>query len=160
LVRGRRFGRFTGGDYHSTRRRKNYGSLIKGGHDELSTIPLGNQSAVQAVETLSSYNLHTTPKLQLEQAMLKFMIMVSEATRFKVIREEFNGPRWVKETYLTKQQSKYVVVWGSLSRLLVEWKRSKNIEWPRQNKNLVDTGVKGAPDALNLLDFLLRPALN
>jgi hypothetical protein len=139
---------------------KNYGSLIKEGHDELNTILLGNQSALQAVKALTSYNIHTTLKLQLEQTLLKFMIMVSKATRFKVIREEFNGPRWVKETYLTKQQTKYVVMWGSLSRLLVEWKRSNNIEWPRQNKKLVDIGVKGAPDALNLLDFLLRPALN
>jgi hypothetical protein len=65
--------------------KKKYDNLIPRGHKKLNTILCENESTVQAMKTLTSYNPRTTPILQLQQALLKFMIMISETMRFKVV---------------------------------------------------------------------------
>ena len=77
----------------------------KSAHRELSKVPLGNQSAVQAVQTLSSYNHATTTVPQVKQAFVRFVVMISEAMRFQVIRHQFSG-RWEQVSFITRDQKR------------------------------------------------------
>jgi len=100
----------------------------KSAHRELSKVPLGNQSAVEAVQTLSSYNPATTTVPQVKQAFVRFVVMISEAMRFQVIRHQFSG-RWEQVSFITRDQTEYVVFWGKLSRLLLKWAQNGYSSW-------------------------------
>ncbi|TVU26191.1 hypothetical protein EJB05_28727, partial [Eragrostis curvula] len=136
---------------------ENYGELIDGGHAMLYTVPLGNQSAVQAVRTLSRYNRATTTKAQLKDAMVRFVVMISEAMRFVAIRNVFAG-HWEEETFINLEQAKYVIHWGALSRLLVFWDQSHWVRWSGKDaEDVKEIHVNNWNDAWLLVDFLLRP---
>jgi len=100
----------------------------KSAHRELSKVPLGNQSAVEAVQTLSSYNPATTTVPQVKQAFVRFVVMISEAMRFQVIRDRFSV-RWEQLSFITPDQTEYVVFWGKLSRLLLKWAQNGYSSW-------------------------------
>ncbi|KAF8719441.1 hypothetical protein HU200_024158 [Digitaria exilis] len=96
---------------------ESYGKLI-GGHANLCLVPIGKQSVIQAVKTLSSYDPATGTEQELKQALVRFALMISEAMRFLNIRQSFSG-RWEETTLITRDQADYVVHWGQLSTLLV-----------------------------------------
>ncbi|KAF0889826.1 hypothetical protein E2562_033217 [Oryza meyeriana var. granulata] len=136
-----------------------YRDLV-GGHRNLDQVDLGKQFAIEAARTLASYNTATTTDAQLKQAFSRFTMMISEAMRFSVIRNTFME-RWEQKSNIKKDQTKYVVHWGQLSKALVTWKRSHYNQWPPANSEfgsvLSKINVKSPTDALDLLDVLLRP---
>uniref|UniRef100_A0A0E0JVI9 rRNA N-glycosylase n=1 Tax=Oryza punctata TaxID=4537 RepID=A0A0E0JVI9_ORYPU len=137
-----------------------YGDLVQ----DLDAVPLGRESAVQAVGTLANYSIATAnaaTEAQLKLAIAKFSIMISEAMRFTPIRNAFS-PHWDRETFMRPDHAKYVVYWGRLSKALVWWKQSRHVWWPRPEsdlaRDLADINVKGPKDALDLVDLLIRPS--
>ncbi|KAL6875664.1 hypothetical protein ACP4OV_013177 [Aristida adscensionis] len=139
----------------------NYGSLLgSGGHANLFKVPLGNQSAIHALRTLAGYHPAGTRKLeQAKDAIARFVMMISEAMRFRVFRLTFSGQQWNEETHITPLQAKYVVVWGDLSTLLVRWHRSGGRTWGGSEADAAKAGPKinNANEAWMVVDFLLRP---
>ncbi|RLN29488.1 hypothetical protein C2845_PM05G30120 [Panicum miliaceum] len=144
---------------------ENYGDLVQGGHMNLYTVPLGKQSAAYAAKKLARYGGGCTriPTHQVKDAMVRFVVMVTEATRFRAIRGVFSGSNWQRETFITPVQARYVVHWGQLSRLLVEWERSKCRKWGGDGFSQLaqsvadDIAVRNSADALEIVDFLIRP---
>lgn len=138
---------------------ENYGHFVSGGHKNLVTVPLGRQSAIQAARDLASYDSSKTPDRVVKQAMARFMVMFSEAMRFRVVRDTFEG-RWDEKTFITKKVAEYIVYWGKLSRLLIKWQQSVYRPWGgTEDADAVATvlGIKNANDAWLVLDFLLLP---
>uniref|UniRef100_A0A0D3F0Q0 rRNA N-glycosylase n=1 Tax=Oryza barthii TaxID=65489 RepID=A0A0D3F0Q0_9ORYZ len=74
-----------------------YGDLV-GSFQNLHTVPLGRESAVQAVRTLANYN-SAMAEAQLKLPIAKFAIMISEALRFPFIRNTFST-NWESETFM------------------------------------------------------------
>ncbi|BAS76990.1 60 kDa jasmonate-induced protein [Oryza sativa Japonica Group] len=136
-----------------------YGDLV-GSFQNLHTVPLGRESAVQAVRTLANYN-SAMAEAQLKLPIAKFAIMISEALRFPFIRNTFST-NWESETFMKPDHVKYVVYWGRLSKALVWWKQSGNNWWPRPDSDLGEDfeyiNVKTSQDAVKLVDLLIRPA--
>jgi hypothetical protein len=149
----------------------NYRDLIRGGHRNLNQVPLGKKSATQAGKQLATYDYKITPKSQLQDGLVRYVVMMCEAMRFREIRETFSGNNWEKETFMTQTQADSVVDWGSLSKLIIRWELTRKLprgtgaKWgaPRGTyKELADkvrsnSKVNGAADALRILDFLIRP---
>lgn len=143
--------------------KENYGDLLghlgePGAHKYLSTVPLGKQSAMEAVRKLAGYNLPggMITENDVRQAMVRFVVMVCEAMRFTAIREKFSG-RWEEETRIGEKEASYVVYWGPLSYMLVKWARGRG--WQGENvrtlRRVIQVG--GPSDALAIIDFLSRP---
>ncbi|KAL6656524.1 hypothetical protein ACP70R_007350 [Stipagrostis hirtigluma subsp. patula] len=138
----------------------NYFELV-GGHQMLYTVPLGKKSATQAAWTLATYDVPAAASSdgdeQLKQAVARLAVMVSEAMRFRVIREEFSG-WWEEETFITEEEASYVVCWGRLSMLLVKWQQSDGL-WsgPVADDVASEIKIRTGFQALRLVDFLLRP---
>ncbi|RLM57780.1 ribosome inactivating protein precursor [Panicum miliaceum] len=59
-------------------------------------------------------------QIQVKDVMVRFVVMISEATQFTAIQHIFSGNNWEQQTSITKMQARYVVRWGQLSLLLVE----------------------------------------
>jgi hypothetical protein len=146
--------------------RDNYRDLIQGGHRNLYTVPLAKQSAAYAAKKLARYGGGRTriPVHEVKDAMVRFVVMITEATRFRAIRGVFSGSNWQQETFITPLQARYVVHWGLLSRLLVEWgERSQCSEWGGRGFGQLaqtvsdDIAVRNSLDALAIVDFLIRP---
>lgn len=140
---------------------ESYYELI-GGHMNLPTVPLGKQSAVEAVKVLAScdcdQHFDETTEAQVKQAMVRFIVMISEAARFSAIRATFSSSEkyWKQQTFITEDQAARVVYWGKISTLLVKWRR--NFKWDGTTANdVASVGVKSPQDALRTVDFLLRP---
>lgn len=137
---------------------ESYYDLV-GGHMNLPTVPLGKQSAIEAVKTLASCcdDFDTTTEAQVKQALVRFVVMIAEAARFPAIRDTFSSSqKWQQETFIAEKQAKPVVHWGKLSTLLVIWEKYHNWDSGRGNE-VKDIGVNGPLDALKLVDFLCRP---
>ncbi|KAF8708644.1 hypothetical protein HU200_030024 [Digitaria exilis] len=138
-------------------------------HMFLSTVPLGNLSAIQAVKALAGYNLDkpNDDELGLEAALVRFVVMISEAMRFSAIREKISGEQWKQETFIAQREASYVIYWANLSHLLIRWKQkgywggdsSKSEGWLSSWTTLLreEIGVKDETDALAIVDFLIRP---
>ncbi|KAF8757386.1 hypothetical protein HU200_010903 [Digitaria exilis] len=134
-------------------------------HMYLSTVPLGNLSAIQAVKTLAGYNLDK-PNDELAAALVRFVVMISEAMRFSAIREKISGEQWKQETFITQREASYVIYWGNLTHLLVRWKqkgywggKGSKERWLTNFAKLIreQIGVNDQTDALAIVDFLIRP---
>lgn len=137
---------------------ESYYDLV-GGHLNLPTVPLGKQSAIEAVKILASCDhFDTTTEAQVKQALVRFVVMIAEAARFPAIRGTFSSShKWQQQTFITQTQAKRVVHWGKLSTLLVIWKRTYAWGGDRARDVKDENGVSGPRDALDLVDFLLRP---
>ncbi|OEL37978.1 hypothetical protein BAE44_0001003 [Dichanthelium oligosanthes] len=143
---------------------ENYDSIIDGGHEYLRNVPLGKQSAIVAARILGSYDLARTPIDQLKDAFARSIVMYCEAMRFTPIREVFSdGGRWEQETFISLYQAKFVVNWGKMSTLLVAWHRSRERQWGAPPFDKIagsvkkSIGVQNAAEALDKVDFLVRP---
>ncbi|TVU33924.1 hypothetical protein EJB05_15740, partial [Eragrostis curvula] len=151
---------------------QNYADLLgrmenpENAHKFLSRVPLGNQSAIEAVRTLAGYDPATTPVADLRKAMVNFVVVISEAMRFRAIRERISGQRWKQEAHITEEEASYVIYWAALSRLLITWNRSNCWGDPSHPDGWMEMqaqevrhgiGVNGATDALRIVDFLIRP---
>uniref|UniRef100_A0A0D9VDK0 Glycosyltransferase N-terminal domain-containing protein n=1 Tax=Leersia perrieri TaxID=77586 RepID=A0A0D9VDK0_9ORYZ len=134
--------------------RHNYFDLI-GGHWNLSKVPLGKQSAIQAARTFASYSSAMTSVEQLRQAFLWLYVMLTEAMRLRAIRNTFVG-RWEEESFIYPGHAEYVVYWGQLSYVLLRWQQSHFQHWPDPGsivgQSLKDIDVNNPNDALQI-DF-------
>ncbi|XP_052141972.1 60 kDa jasmonate-induced protein-like [Oryza glaberrima] len=140
----------------------NYADLIDGGNENLWKVPLGKQSAMEAVVTLASYDAATTTVEELRRAYVRLQVMISEALRFRAIRKVFGGRgRWEEESFIGPDQAEYVPYWGQLSHALVRWQQSGFRHWPDPDsdlgKSFKDINISNAKDAWNIVDFLGRP---
>ena len=99
----------------------NYRDLIHDGHENLWQVPLGKNSATHATKQLATYDPEITPKPQLQDGLVRFVVMMAQGTRLREIRETFSGNNWEKETFISVDQAKYVVDWGTLSKLVIRW---------------------------------------
>uniref|UniRef100_A0A0E0AZN3 rRNA N-glycosylase n=1 Tax=Oryza glumipatula TaxID=40148 RepID=A0A0E0AZN3_9ORYZ len=140
----------------------NYADLIDGGNKNLWKVPLGKQSAMEAVVTLASYDAATTTVEELRRAYVRLQVMISEALRFRAIRKVFGGRgRWEEESFIGPDQAEYVPYWGQLSHALVRWQQSGFRHWPDPDsdlgKSFKDINISNAKDAWNIVDFLGRP---
>jgi hypothetical protein len=100
----------------------------------LPTVPLGKQSAIQAIKILVSCDhFDRTTKAQVKQTLVSFVVMISEAMRFTKIRNKFNSSQqWQQQTFITEDEAKTVVHWGNLSELLIYWKNNRR--WPNTRR--------------------------
>lgn len=138
----------------------NYAELLgRGGHELLYTVPLGNRSAVEAVRTLAGYDPAAVRDEEIRGAFARLVVMVTEAMRFRVIREAFSQ-RWDLETFMLREHAKYVVHWAKLSSLLLDWERSGWQDWGGPLADAVARiGIYRPNDAWQIVDFLLRPQI-
>jgi hypothetical protein len=100
----------------------------------LHTVPLGKQSAIQAIKILVSCDhFDRTTKAQVKQTLVSFVVMISEAMRFTKIRNKFNSSQqWQQQTFITEDEAKTVVHWGNLSEFLIYWKNNRR--WPNTSQ--------------------------
>ncbi|XP_066398102.1 ribosome-inactivating protein 3-like [Miscanthus floridulus] len=139
---------------------ENYRDLIGGGHVNLNQVPLGKKSATNATKQLATYDPKITPTSQLQDGLVRFVVMMCEGMRFREIRETFSGSNWDKETFITQTQENSVVIRWELTR-----NQPRGAKWgaPRgKYKELADkvktnSEVNGFADAIKILDFLIRP---
>ncbi|RCV41439.1 hypothetical protein SETIT_9G136400v2 [Setaria italica] len=135
-----------------------YPQLITDGFKKMHTVPLGKRSALEAARILGRHRHGTTPLPELKSALLRSMIMFSEAFRFRVIREAFSGDLWETETHLTQPQAALVVNWTNISVLLWKWDREG--KWPENRLSRAvkdETEISSAEEALDVVDLLRRP---
>lgn len=131
---------------------------LVGGHQNLYLIPLGRDAALSAARTLGRYRYGTTPEAEVKIALVQFMIMISEALRFRVIREHFSY-RWETESHLTVFHTKCVVQWTDLSKLLYIYEKDNvwDISKGTGKKVFEAIGISNANQAEEIVDFLRRP---
>ncbi|KAF0927429.1 hypothetical protein E2562_032732 [Oryza meyeriana var. granulata] len=94
-----------------------------GGVVNLRAVPVGRESAVGAMEVLSRYDPATMPVVDAKMAPAKFMVMVTEAVRLKLVFRAIVD-RWEQESYLSSDEVRHVPYWGKMSLMVVEWKRT------------------------------------
>ncbi|KAG2578287.1 hypothetical protein PVAP13_6NG223100 [Panicum virgatum] len=143
---------------------ENYGALIKGGHKVLWKVPLGEGSAVFAVNTMATCDRARSQTGRIKDAFRRSIVMYCEAIRFKPIRMQFSGGnRWERRTHISAIHATWVIYWGKMSTLLVAWERSGRQTWgapPFENHATTvrqKIHVGNPADALVKLDFILRP---
>uniref|UniRef100_A0A0E0AZN2 rRNA N-glycosylase n=1 Tax=Oryza glumipatula TaxID=40148 RepID=A0A0E0AZN2_9ORYZ len=126
--------------------------LIDGGNENPWKVPLGKQSAMEAVVTLASYDAAKTTVEELRRAFVRLHVM---------IREAFCSGHEGGRRRRALDQAEYVVHWGQLSHALVRWQRNGFRHWLDPDSGLGqsfnDINVSNAKDALNIVDFLVRP---
>ncbi|KAL6893659.1 hypothetical protein ACP4OV_007757 [Aristida adscensionis] len=112
-----------------------YRGLIAGGAAGLRAVPLGKAAALQAIRALSRYDPSCAAAgcvSRARAALVGLKVMVSEALRWRPIREVFaGGELWERVTFVTKKQARYVEHWGDLSYALWQWDETGRWEGPQ-----------------------------
>ncbi|PVH31393.1 hypothetical protein PAHAL_9G133400 [Panicum hallii] len=106
-------------------------------------MPLGRASALDAVRALSRPG--ATPERGAKEvaALVRLVVMTSEALRWKPIREAFGGD-WESEIFITREQAELVPRWVDLSYLVFRWEatgaRGEEKAWrPRGSRRSAST---------------------
>uniref|UniRef100_A0A0E0QYH5 rRNA N-glycosylase n=1 Tax=Oryza rufipogon TaxID=4529 RepID=A0A0E0QYH5_ORYRU len=128
---------------------------LAGGRSNLVTVPLGKESALDAIHTLATFDGDLSRVNDLKMPLVKLMIMFSEALRLKPVRLAFSKD-WNTETHLTKQDVCYIGCWGLMSYNLVTWKNSGYVYW-KSEKKLKKCLVNTPWNASDVSDLLMRP---
>uniref|UniRef100_A0A0D3HD43 rRNA N-glycosylase n=1 Tax=Oryza barthii TaxID=65489 RepID=A0A0D3HD43_9ORYZ len=126
---------------------------LAGGTSNLVTVPLGKESALDAIHTLATFDGESANDLKIP--LVKLRIMFSEALKLKPVRLAFSRD-WNEETHITKQDANYIGCWGLMSFNLVAWKNSGYAYW-KSEKKLENCLVNTPWNASEVGDLLMRP---
>lgn len=126
---------------------------LAGGTSNLVTVPLGKESALDAIHTLATFDGESANDLKIP--LVKLRIMFSEALKLKPVRLAFSRD-WNEETHITKQDTGYIGCWPLMSFNLVAWKNSGYVYW-KSEKKLENCLVNTPWNASEVGDLLMRP---
>ncbi|KAJ1274642.1 hypothetical protein BS78_05G077300 [Paspalum vaginatum] len=83
-----------------------------GGYDNLVHVALGRVAAATSVETMSGYDPSSTPDADVRRALATLSLIISEALRFKSVRQTVTE-HWERLAYLTMDQVHDLQAWGA-----------------------------------------------
>ncbi|KAJ1274644.1 hypothetical protein BS78_05G077500 [Paspalum vaginatum] len=133
-----------------------------GGYQNLVYVALGRATAASSVETMSGYNPSSTPEVAIGGALTTLSLIISEALRFKSVRQTVTD-NWERLGYLTMDQVHELLVWGQISYCLYRWERDNGVWPPTSGAAIGSCGgarrarVTNPAQALAKVDLLVRP---
>ncbi|RLN24627.1 ribosome inactivating protein precursor [Panicum miliaceum] len=103
--------------------------------------------------------------VKFEQAKTTLAIAIDDLCLLGFMNSAGDCGRWKQVSFIPPDQTEYVVFWGKLSRLLLKWAQNGYSSWygyDGVNQEMAKLAaqrirVNDRPDALRLVDFLLRP---